>query len=464
MAYPSPAYRPNATRPSPRPGFQRPRLAVPKGMPTFPPIAANSNHLSPLARGIGFRLLPRLLPYVGAAIVIYEVYHALQPSGALDPAIWIKNPCGPPFGSATHHSRALGCSIDHVSGVFAGPLPHPDYMAAASGFRQVFVDPADASWYYGQFWVEKIVGAPAGSGILPSYPSLPSQWPALRPGEVPIHKPAPFPRPKRWRDAVAIPGSQPGTQPKVQPGAAPGTNPARNPRPSRVRLPTLPFPFVIAPPAVRPYPGADPVTLQPDTVVIQPGQPTKADPIPRPSVTTKPGNPTNRPPSARVKERKINVRSVAGGLWGVLNMATEGIDFVSVLHGALPKQLQAKMKKIPLSEQRKKRDGKKYYSVPVDAKMKAIYDNFQSIDVAKAVALFVSDQIEDQFYGRLSKPTQMLAQHSGAITGTDGAVSRAQKQAAGDDQVALPELRYDTETRTWSIGWGKHEQGVYKRR
>lgn len=257
-------------------------------------------------------------------------------------------------------------------------------------------------------------------------------WPVLPSlgNPSPIMQPTPLAIPLPWDKAVATPGSQPSHPDFAHP---------------TVRVPPLPMPFVVAPTTVvRPGPIGGTVTVQPEpVVVVVPGD--------GPPVVEPPGGgtvdpPVRRPPGSKTKESKVNVRSVSGKLWGVINLVTEGLDFLDVLHDSLAKEHQAK----------KKTRADYTRGLAPQAKIAAVYEHFETLDIAVVVENFINNQFEDLVYGTVGQTTGRATRNIGANTGLDRAVRGAEGNVSDftGETLQLPELVYDPETGKFWVDGG----------
>lgn len=160
----------------------------------------------------------------------------------------------------------------------------------------------------------------------------------------------------------------------------------------------------------------------------------------------RPSSTRNKPAEKGTKERKLNIRTVAGRAWVVINFATEGMDFVQAVWGAIPKRLQSKPKWF---------NGKKH-PVSFKRKLQDIYDHFEHIDLAHASWLFLNNQAEDFVFGQIGRRTGIATRNMGVTTGLNRAVRQTSKQAGEvtGESLELPSIVYDPATGTVSWDWG----------
>lgn len=98
--------------------------------------------------------------------------------------------------------------------------------------------------------------------------------------------------------------------------------------------------------------------------------------------------PPARPPGPNVRERKMIV-AIHGVPARLINFATETLDFVDAIHGALPKELQARPRFV---------DGRWVPPSPVDKAM-AVYNHLDRLDLRQALINLLLEQFEDAVYG-----------------------------------------------------------------
>ena len=265
--------------------------------------------------------------------------------------------------------------------------------------------------------------------------------------------------PGNWEDWAAPPGTQPDgddyayegflsptgdpfRNPTGDPATNPETRPERAPerwdppRPPRPPLPPLMPPVVLVPPTVPP--------AQPPETTVEAEVGSTNPPTVRHNTTTQP--PKEEPPK-RKKERKINVRTVAGGVWAVINLFTESLDFLDVLWKSLPDDARTKMT-------RNNKTGE-WYNVTYADKMMDLYDSWEDIDIAAAVTNYLNNAVEDRFWATGSKGVKDLSRKANLSTGLDKAL-RAGNDIQYDKAYQgnlLPELTYDRATGQFGMKW-----------
>lgn len=446
MKYPSNA------KPKPRPGFPRPThkpfRPAPGGWPNRPiPKLPALPASAPIVKGVG-KVASRLIPFAGAALTAYELweYYKEQNSKYVNPAKWqVVTTCSggqtawggsatnPGCGAVTQTASTVPRSIDAATGTFRWSYEYKNAPYVLGNTRprgniyvRVPLSPAT--------WPSYLPSQPA-----PNFEPLPEAMPrpAKRPTELPILKPYPLPNRFPVRYPRPRPGEQPAKQPK--PDGRPRPRPRNRPEPA-VRFPLLPFPFVVLPPGFNPS--------VPDIVITtKPGNKNPPGNTPKPPVRTngRSSGGRNRPPRKREKERKTNVRTVAGAGWGLINVVTEGVDFLNVLYDALPDDSPCKAKA--------KKASKINVATPY-AKAKAVYDCFDQIDVGNALEGYVNNQVEDFVFGMMGQQVSKATGNFGLSTGLNRALKQQQEMATGDGQgIAdlIPQLDIDDETGEVSV-------------
>lgn len=418
--------RPKARPGSPRPIPQRPLHITPRKIPGVtlpkPPVPPK------VGLKLGAKSIARLVPGLGTLLLAGDVYELVSANvwrlgnwrltrhcdgGGYPP--WRRNNHGVNFtcgysyktDAAYNLDELINTSVRNITIYHRGPYwagGYHHYIIGNSYTRDSGLAPEPAP---------KIVTAP----IL-----VPVEVPNLIPGSVPLSPVTGTPRPKPWGEALPGVGEQPSGAPEAD--APPQSRPTWE-------IPVLPFPVVIFPGV----PGMPPEILPPPApnvqeVVVPAPSPGAGD---RPRVSSRPATrheTKNRPPRNREKEKKIHVRTVAGGAWAVLNLITEGLDFLDVLWGALPKQHKTKGRPTPYD------------------KARDIYDNWEAIDVAKAVENYINNQIEDYVYGMIGQQVAKAQGIIGSPTGLSRALSKNQQQFAEqmELELELPEVHYDPTT------------------
>lgn len=178
----------------------------------------------------------------------------------------------------------------------------------------------------------------------------------------------PPPRPLPW---VAIPAFGPGAQPEAPGGeGSTASNGGAAPAPDELSGPTF---------EISPHNGGSPTT---------PNVPYEFAPPPR-----------------GVKERKTRFM-IKGLAARIVGMATEGLDWIAVFHSALPKGCQAKPTR--------GRGGKWNASSP-QAKMAAIYEHFDCLDLAKVLSGAGYNFVEDRAFGHLGRLSGQAAYNGFAL-------------------------------------------------
>lgn len=241
--------------------------------------------------------------------------------------------------------------------------------------------------------------------------------------------PMEWPYPQSWSDAVALPGSQPdgSPEPEKQPSR-------RDAQQATQRVPVVAGVRVLMLPDL----GVVPVT---DTqlIVVGPGPlPVQEDTIPPPRTVSRPLKDRRNHRRPPIKERKVRMSPLQAGIWASLNFATEGVDFLFVLHDALPKKYQAKRKS-------------GWSKAAAHDAATAVYVNWPRIDVGKAIENYVNEWMEDMFYAGLGRAGKNLNQLTGAPTGGGRALNNNASEFGEDNPVKPPEMTLDVETGHWQV-------------
>lgn len=124
-----------------------------------------------------------------------------------------------------------------------------------------------------------------------------------------------------------------------------------------------------------------------------------------PIVVTRP--PAAKPPPPGTKEKKAKLTKNGVDVLRVVGIATESLDVLDCLHGALPPKYWAKGVKLETphsSPFAKNYFGKGEYRAPTAGeKSKAVYDHFNAINWTKFTTCVVTEQLEDFVIGKVSK-------------------------------------------------------------
>jgi hypothetical protein len=244
----------------------------------------------------------------------------------------------------------------------------------------------------------------------------------------------PEPEPARFGDPITQPpGDVDGPAPWHHPDAA---------------TPTVDVPIMAVPVFGVEFPdtAGDP-SPQPDTQEILLSSGTNFA-----KVKTRVGRPTNRRERnpRRVKERKIRMRGAALGVWHVINVVSEGLEFIDAMHKTLPRAMQAK-------------PSKPGWPPTPYAKAEAVWHAFESdrFDLAKAVEAYVNEQMEDFIYGVTSvdaHANQLLNKPTGG-----GKFATQQQEllyeASGESPIPIPKLSFDVDSGDWSLDVGGYSIG-----
>lgn len=250
---------------------------------------------------------------------------------------------GPPYKYASWGDHSCN-TVGQCRNI--GPNPYGLYPPAVWPGRISFID---ANNVVLSQWVQQSA-PPAGwrpeqsPQFLPVYDTPPGvdYPPWIDPMGAPINKPAPdWPALPRWAKPLIKPEAEPN----------PATDPQVGPEPAR-----------------RVDPNTGP------TIVIEPGQQTRANP----GKLSKPA----RPPKY-TRERKA-VIAVGGVVRKLVNGVTETKDLIDALWKALPKDCKG-------------------HSGTLQSRMWDLYKCWSRIDIPNAIWNVISNEAQDRFYGKIGQ-------------------------------------------------------------
>lgn len=236
-----------------------------------------------------------------------------------------------------YHLRSLKRPVGNTD---APPEWLPQGTQIAGPLQAIQPAPTPLPWVFG--YVPELMPILPGPNYIPEAP--------------PIGRPVPRPVPETPQ--------MPDVGPRPAPAPAPAPAPGSVPRPPE--LPEL-IPELVFPPVAPPYGRA---ILSPRGMVRQ--QPRAQHKYARAPKGT--------------KEMKARVGRVVGFIWGALGQVTEYIDTVDVIYEALPKRFKREKYK-ELGRQ----------PTPFE-KAILIYENFDDLDIEKAVNGYIKQQISDALY------------------------------------------------------------------
>lgn len=286
----------------------------------------------------------------------------------------------------------------------------------------------DAGWRRVRRWGTETSPDPRSTTVSsPLPPEIPISWPEPVPvsptAPVSPGTPQPLPEPGTEPSPVTPPA------PSVSPGSWPGINDPLGPFPGKP--PWLPIPIIspYPPPVVepgspllpqprpRPFPMPRPTTKPPWWPKSPDGQPdegtggwpvrtpgTGTAVVLRPDSKQQPGarHRFERPPK-RTKEVKGRVYGNPGGpVVGLINEISEFRDAMQSVYDALPLKLRQRL----FVE-----NGRR--SLTLLKMSKAVYQHVSEVDVGEAVKNLAKNEIEDRFFGKLSKLRNRAAYRNG---------------------------------------------------
>lgn len=189
----------------------------------------------------------------------------------------------------------------------------------------------------------------------------------------------------------------PDALPSLEPTVNPMSIPIGRPGPEKAPVPYRLIPYRVPNPWLSPneqtiwgpVERAGPKTNANARFVVRPGQEVKvnpdAPPVPR------------APPQRGTKERKFKI-AVGGVTAKIINIATESIDFIDALFYALPAK------------------ARRGADTP-DKKAMAIYRHYDELNMSKAIANLLVQQVQDRAYGTIGRASAEAARRAGRSTG-----------------------------------------------
>ena len=323
-----------------------------------------------LAKGamLGLRAGARFIPYVGWALLAYELFSLWrQGQEGVLPAGW-EMQCGTTTAWVGGGSAGNNCGIP-------SQLAEKD-LSGHTDIRWMeathFPGQQPADW--GTFWRGRIVGTArrvSGSG---DFPGLQSGPPSTEP-ETPV--------PNIWRDPWIDPFSLPIAQPVPVPQPRPISRPdprQQNPYRHPAYQPNRGYGANAVSPGRYNPPYRD-VSVN-TTVSLNLG------------VRQARGYHNKLPPGNRTKEKK-GIANVPPGLLSVLlGQITEANDYVKAVYKALPANVR----------RWKGRDGRwRDHDITPQDQLQRIWENADKLDVGEVVKNLVANEIEDRILGRVGR-------------------------------------------------------------
>lgn len=362
-----------------------PERVIDKYRQDFQRRAANNNIRSPSPRFVSRADLGRmgkLLPYIGTAYVAWTAYELLLRSGQqigfsnLGPWTEYGRCANPPSGPLWYKTRTTASYWPAFATQTQGCLPLQVINPALNTGNPWVNVPSNAR--------SVIFGVPTNAAQDRATMVLAYGRPDRGPFELPEFQPAQSPL------VVPVPVAYPQRQywtarPEHRPISPP---PMENTFPAPIPWKAVPYH------SNSPYRQVwyDPPNLAVGSIRVIPNELAITH-----SFNGRPAQPPrnhikDRPPP-RTKERKLKLPAVAVGFIKIVNTLTEGVDFIDSAYNALPESKQAKWKDTP----------HKWRNPTVQAKLKALYDNYNDVDLSVFLDNLITNQIEDMFYGRLGR-------------------------------------------------------------
>lgn len=330
------------------------------------PVAAND--LAAVGAGrVAARLALRFVPYIGTAIVLYELYEMYRGYSA-----WF-----PSQGYAANCRRPP-------------PWP-PGYIATDV---KGSVSPWNCVGLNNQFY--------GGPGPITNQPYI-QTWvnynTLANPFGLMVAQDARF-------------ATNPAVNYNGQPVAVPYTAPVPVPGGAFVPKPGVdwqPNPNVVRTPLRDPRPDLDPRDdpnrdERPDNEIERlRNNPRETEYRPGERPINRPLNPSPpSPPRKGEKERKV--RSMGAQIFRVLDGISEGADVIDAIYEALPDKVKKKWKKKFRPTNTLGLDAAGQYGIAnADWKLQAIWHNMDKLDVIEAIKNVVANEVEDKVLGRLHR-------------------------------------------------------------
>ena len=262
----------------------------------------------------------------------------------------------------------------------------------------------------------------------------------------------PMAEPEALPDPLSVP--QVPLQPGIaEPSKAPSTAPMPNPD----------WPVPVATPGTGMNGVNGPTTI----VAVRPGS-NGVDTDGSSWVLTPTKTPTR--PNRKTKEIKVRMMIAGRWVWVKLNSATEALDFIDSMFGALPKKTQFKaFYKVPVKGtvidyrpiknykgmvtgweeyKRPAKPGETRWTTDPYHKAKAVYDNWEEVNVEVALENFVNNAIEDFMFGNVFNE-KIVNQTTGQATGGAGVFG------THDDVVRFkaPTVDIDLDSGSFDLTW-----------
>lgn len=354
----------------------------------------------PIAGPLAARALTRLIPYVGAAYLAYEIYEAWK-DGLFSPNVIT----GPDVAGY------------RLTGYCHASTPAP---AVPAGWGTRLVGMASCGQANNATSITNVSGTPTAFAITehtaPAYFNVAGAT-AFQPRAV-------YARVGTAAQTPALPvgGFVTGRIPVVVPGAA--VPPMVNPNVLRGLPGAMPF----APPAVSPLSAESPWVEQEWTSETPYRPPLVRIPqrVPHAWQWTTPGTSAGatpnfppRPPRSNEKEKKVRRAPTTKGarfgyaLYRAVDRISENAELVDAMYDALPDDVKKRWEK-----GRKKRgpvDSFGQYGVDgADWKLQALWHNWHKMDAVEAVKNIVKNQLEDTIIGNINR--QLPKQVGNAFT------------------------------------------------
>lgn len=374
------------------------------------------------------KIVSRAIPFVGEALLAYDLYKMLRPLPPITRPDWenITDPSG-----WTEYHQAIG----DPTGKYWWQLPWFDGIEGNGDVR--------------------IIAGTVGDGLSNEVPLIPASTPAQiqHAGQVAIEVGVTDPAGnvnsgivRSWYKPVGNPDVPGFANPRVE------EVPVWVPR--EVTLPsTVPWSEI---PAWQPDPWSSPNERTDKGYGVEPEAPPDGLPYP-PGVTYQPGapprpgkgpNPNRQPPRKRTKEKKVRDKNRAVGfVWQAISEVTEAMDMMKALYQALPKEFRTGY------SLRHRRDGSTYwhrdYAASAWQRYQDVYRHFDKINAKDALKNLLKQKLGDRVQAKIG---QNLARASREMDSPIGLGAKTSRHGVGPKAGQTPWQGAIDQTVDWLFG------------
>lgn len=366
----------------------------------LPRSGANDNVMRSLltrrsALGLAGRIGLRAIPWIGTALLLYELWEYFskaRPEGFTDLGPWSEYARGPNPVAGAFVRQSVAFSTDAIATQINSNLPLQPYTAAGA-------DPA-------QYWnvSTSVLSVIFGNANLPGVKRCALTVGYSRPSTGAIHVPT-------YQAASMAKAVLPVLTPHVAYELA--LHPAKRPvvsLPLASPLPAVPWADAphwehpnrevgYHPPASYPQGWSYPVDVIPNSYAVTH------------SFNGRPANPPrnherDRPPP-RQREVKAKVPAAMVPLIRAVNFVTEANDFVDAIYQALPAEFRPRWKDTPYE----------WRNPTPQAKLQAVFDNYDKLDAVDIIENLIFEHFEDRFYGMIGRKNAETSKRLGLLYG-----------------------------------------------